>query len=119
MPLFIVKIKVDRNEQLLTEVFFVQAFESKWPTFFFWKLLPNSTFFREITKRNKQREKARFLFPKKRYISLELKSFAIITIDAGHDDDELDMAANAFSVMELLINLFPKWMVQNITYGKS
>lgn len=65
-------------------------------------------FFREITKRNKQPEKVRFLFPKKRYISLELKSFAIITIDAGHDDDELDMAANAFSVMELLINLFPK-----------
>ena len=49
-----------------------------------------------------------FFFPKKRYISLEMKSFAIITIDAGHDDDELDMVANAFSVMELLINLFPK-----------
>lgn len=47
-------------------------------------------------------------FPKKRYISSELESFAIITIDAGHDDDELDMEANAFSVMELLINLFPQ-----------
>ena len=65
-------------------------------------------FFREITKRNKQPEKVRGFFPEKRYISLELKSFAIITIDAGHDDDELDMVANAFSVMELLINLFPK-----------
>ena len=56
----------------------------------------------------RQPKKARFLFPKKRYISSELKSFAIVTIDAGHDDDGLDMAANAFSVMELLINLFPK-----------
>ena len=74
MPLFIVKIKVDRNEQLLTEVFFVRAFESKWPTFFFWKLLPNSTFFREITKRNKQREKARFLFSEKKvhFVGIEV-----------------------------------------------